>query len=75
MIVVNSTMPEGETAQMLRAALLETVRCARALPLDALHMTAGEAAGILEELLLEFPMTTAAITLPGYVMALRRSIG
>lgn len=68
-IVVNSTDPEGARAQTLREELAEKYGVS-VVALDALHMSNGAAGELLEQVLMEFPLTVLHIRLPGYMMEL-----
>jgi len=69
LIVVNSTDPEGETAQQLRAAL-ETRYDTGTYCVDAMRMTAAKAQELLEYLLLEFPLRLLEVRVPSFLRAL-----
>ena len=67
-VVINSVQPEGERAGMLAEEIRrEGAAC---VCLDCLHAGAAELSGLLQGLLMEFPMVQAAFYLPGWVQAL-----
>ncbi len=68
-LVVNSTQPESEETQELRHSLEEKYGISVAC-LDVLHMTAAQACGLLEQVLLEFPIRLVQVQVPGWMLAL-----
>ena len=68
-IVLNSVNPAGETAQALKAELSAQHRVS-VVCMDALHMTGDMAAELLEQVLMEFPISSIQVKLPGYMMDL-----
>ncbi|NCB31800.1 MAG: stage IV sporulation protein A, partial [Clostridia bacterium] len=70
-ILLNSTHPEdAETKQL--ADSLGTKYGAPVQPLDAMHMSAEAATGMLESMLYEFPMRMMQLCMPGWLSALGR---
>lgn len=70
-LVINSIDPEGETAQALRSALAEQYGVC-AICLNAMQMSAAQAAQLIEEVLLEFPLRMIEIRIPSFLRALPR---
>ncbi|MDO4571964.1 MAG: stage IV sporulation protein A [Clostridia bacterium] len=68
-VIVNSTEPEGEAAQIL-AAMLEERYQARAICLNVMQMSTQEANLLLEEILLSFPLRLLEVRLPSFMRAL-----
>ena len=68
-IVINSTDPDGARCQDLRDDL-EGHYGVSVVTLDALHMSSASASDLLEQVLMEFPLTELFIRLPGYMMEL-----
>ncbi len=68
-VAVNSTEPDGPLARAVCDEVAEKYGVST-VPLDALHMSAQAAATLLEQVLLEFPLTLMEVRLPGYIMAL-----
>lgn len=68
-IVVNSTEPEGAHAKEVCEALTEQYNVS-AVTMDALHMSSAAASDLLEQVLMEFPISAMHIKLPGYMMEL-----
>lgn len=70
-LVINSIDPEGEAAQALRGALAEQYGVC-AICLNAMQMSAAQAAQLIEEVLLEFPLRMIEIRIPSFLRALPR---
>lgn len=68
-LIINSIDPEGEAAQSLRDALSEQYGVC-AICLNAMQMTAAQAAQLIEEMLLEFPLRMIEIRIPSFLRAL-----
>lgn len=68
-LIINSIDPEGEAAQSLRDALSEQYGVC-AICLNAMQMTAAQAAQLIEEILLEFPLRMIEIRIPSFLRAL-----
>lgn len=68
-LIINSIDPEGEAAQSLRDALSEQYGVC-AICLNAMQMTAAQAAQLIEEMLLEFPLRMIEIHIPSFLRAL-----
>ena len=68
-IIVNSVDPEGARAQEARSSLMEEYDV-NAVAIDALNMTGAAAMALLEQVLMEFPLTLLHVKLPGYLMEL-----
>lgn len=68
-IVINSTEPDGARCQLLREELAAKYDVS-VVALDALHMNGAMAADLLEQMLMEFPLSLLHIRLPGYLMQL-----
>ncbi len=68
-IILNSVEPEGEQARLLAGQLSERYG-ACCVPLDVQHMTQGEASRLIEEILLEFPLTLLELRVPPFLRAL-----
>lgn len=70
-LIINSIDPEGEAAQSLRDALSEQYGVC-AICLNAMQMTAAQAAQLIEEILLEFPLRMIEIRIPSFLRALSK---
>lgn len=70
-ILLNSTHPDADETVELAQTLSQQYGTA-VQPLDALHMSAQTAMGILETILYEFPIRLLHIRLPGWLSALGR---
>lgn len=68
-LIINSIDPEGEAAQSLRDALSEQYGVC-AICLNAMQTTAAQAAQLIEEMLLEFPLRMIEIRIPSFLRAL-----
>lgn len=68
-LIINSIDPEGEAAQSLRDALSEQYGVC-AICLNAMQMAAAQAAQLIEEMLLEFPLRMIEIRIPSFLRAL-----
>ena len=68
-LIINSIDPEGEAAQSLRDALSEQYGVC-AICLNAMQMTAAQAAQLIEEMLLEFPLRMIEIRIPSFLREL-----
>lgn len=68
-IVLNSVEPESARCQLLRDELMEK-HGVSVVAMDALHMSGASAADLLEQMLMEFPLSLLHIKLPGYLMQL-----
>lgn len=68
-LIINSIDPEGEAAQSLRDTLSEQYGVC-AICLNAMQMTAAQAAQLIEEMLLEFPLRMIEIRIPSFLRAL-----
>lgn len=66
LVVLNSTMADGEEAQLLAAELTEKYDVP-VLPLDVAQMTQADILNFLEKLLYEFPVNEVNISLPTWV--------
>lgn len=73
-LIINSIDPEGEAAQSLRDALSEQYGVC-AICLNAMQMTAAQAAQLIEEMLLEFPLRMIEIRIPSFCARCRRTTG
>ena len=70
-VIVNSIDPEGDAAQALRESLSEQYGVC-AICLNAMQMTASQAAQLIEEILLEFPLRMIEVNIPAFMRALPR---
>ncbi len=68
-IVVNSTQPESEAAEALRAALEERYGVGT-YSMDVLHMSERRAQELIEYVLLEFPLRMLEVRIPPFLSAL-----
>lgn len=68
-VVVNSTEPEGARAQQVCEDLTKTYGVS-AIAKNVLEMSGPDAADLLEEILMEFPLSMLQIKMPGYLMQL-----
>ncbi|MDL2257971.1 stage IV sporulation protein A [Eubacteriales bacterium OttesenSCG-928-K08] len=68
-VVVNSTQPEGVRAQEVRDEMREKYDVSTII-LDALNMSGSAASDLLEQVLMEFPISMLQVKLPGYMMEL-----
>lgn len=69
-VVLNSAEPDAEPARMLEKALSEKYGV-QVMRMDVSAMDEQGAAGLMEALLFEFPLTEAFLRLPAWVSALR----
>lgn len=70
-IVLNTTEPDSEGVGRLSSAL-EAKYGVSVIALDVLNMSAAAAEGLLEGILMSFPVRTVSIALPGWLRALER---
>lgn len=70
-LIINSIDPEGDAAQSLRESLAEKYDVC-AICLNAMQMTAAQAAQLIEEILLEFPLCMIEVNIPSFMRALPR---
>lgn len=68
-VVLNSRQPRSANCLELREALEEKYNVS-VVPLDALNMTGEMASELLEQVLMEFPISLLHVKLPGYMMDL-----
>lgn len=68
-VVVNSIDPDGEAAQRVREQI-ETTHGVTAICLNVMMMSASQAADLLEQILLEFPLRMVEIRIPSFMRAL-----
>ncbi|MDO4568447.1 MAG: stage IV sporulation protein A [Clostridia bacterium] len=68
-LVLNTVEPRSEEAELLRSNLSEKYDVP-VIAMDVLHMSAEQVNGLLESVLMEFPINTVQIELPSWVRAL-----
>lgn len=68
-VVINSTDPDGEAAQKLKASLMERYDVS-ACCINVLQMNGARMQELLEQILLEFPIRLIELKLPSFMMAL-----
>ena len=69
MVVVNSINPDGEAAQQLREQLEREYGVA-VVCMNVMMMSAAQAAELLEQVLLEFPLRLVEVRIPSFMRAL-----
>lgn len=70
--ILNTLFPNSDESAGLAETLSKKYGCT-VIPADVLNMTAEQAVGIIEDILMEFPIRSVLIELPSWVRALGRT--